>query len=137
MIGTIYPLIIAQNYSKNKYYIMEYDHFSTTSCSSSGNYDELIAQGTSSFHPDDQDSFSATFHMETVLDAFERGLTQLTHEGRQLGNDGIYRWIRTRVYLYRDKDGDLKGYTLSRNMEEITHREGEDELGIQLDGGRG
>ena len=64
-------------------------------------------------------------------------LTQLTHEGRQLGNDGIYRWIRTRVYLYRDKDGDLKGYTLSRNMEEITHREGEDELGIQLDGGRG
>ena len=128
VIGTIYPLIISQNYSKNKYYIMEYDHFSTTSCSSSGHYDDLIAQGTSSFHPDDRDSFSATFHMETVLDAFERGLSQLTHEGRQLGDDGIYRWIRTRVYLYRDQDGDLKGYTLSRNMEELTHREPADGL---------
>jgi len=128
VIGTIYPLIISQNYSKNKYYIMEYDHFSTTSCSSSGNYDDLIAQGTASFHPDDRDSFSATFHMETILDAFERGLNQLTHEGRQLGDDGIYRWIRTRVYLYMDKDGDLKGYTLSRNMEELIHRESADGL---------
>lgn len=117
-VGHIFPLVISQNYTKNQYYIMEGDHFDTKAMQSRGTYDDLIENAIRTFHPEDRQAFSDMFNMQAVFEAYNSGQTMLNHIGRQLSDKGEYHWIRTKVVMYEDKNGDLKGYTLSRNVDE-------------------
>lgn len=115
---TRYPLIILSNLSRNSFYMMVYEHFSTRSCPSTGVYSELIVHGAASMHPDDRQLFSDTFDVNDQLEAYERGERTRAVVTRQLGDDGIYRKVETtNYYMKNPASDDVLAITLSRAIE--------------------
>ena len=96
-----YPLVIFANLTRNSYYMMVYENFSTTSCPSTGVFDELIEHGTATMHPDDRDIFRMTFNRRNLLRAYEQGRESVTAITRQLGDDGIYREVETSDFFVK------------------------------------
>ena len=61
---TRYPLVIYVNLTRNSYYMMAYENFTAKSCTSTGVFEELIAHGATTMHPEDQNLFKNTFSIE-------------------------------------------------------------------------
>ncbi len=61
-----YPLVIFANLTRNSFYMMAYENFTSTSCPSTGVFDELIVHGASTMHPDDKELFAKTFAREKL-----------------------------------------------------------------------
>lgn len=113
-----YPLIILSNLSRNSFYMMVYEHFSTRSCPSTGVYSELIVHGASSMHPEDRKLFSDTFDVNDQLEAYARGERTRAVVTRQLGDDGVYRKVETtNYYMQNSASEDVLAITLSRAIE--------------------
>ena len=87
--------------------MMEYQAFTTKHASEVGSFDELIRIGSNTYHPEDKVFFVETFKREKLLGASWRGERSITHVGRQLGDDGIYRVICTRVIFFTNGEGDI------------------------------
>lgn len=115
---TKFPLVIMANLTRNSYYMMAYDNFTTTSCPSTGIFDELIEHGTSTMHPDDRKLFSSTFTIENLLAAYERGEKYVRIVTRQLGDDGVYRRVETTDFFVKNPSvDDVLVVTLCQNLE--------------------
>lgn len=114
-ISSVYPMIISANLTQNAYYMMEYEHFFTKQASASGSFDELVATGLETFHPEDRESFLAAFLRANLLNAYARGEKSVVHIGRQLGDDGVYRRIETKV-VFMENNGDITQVTLAREV---------------------
>lgn len=115
---TRYPLIILSNLSRNSFYMMVYEHFSTRSCPSTGVYSELIVHGASSMHPEDRQLFADTFDVNDQLEAYARGERVRAVVTRQLGDDGVYRKVETtNYYMQNSASEDVLAITLSRSIE--------------------
>ena len=113
-----YPLIIMSNLSRNSFYMMAYENFSTTSCPSTGVYTELIVHGASTMHPEDQKLFSDTFDINDQLKAYAEGQRERMVITRQLGDDGIYRRVQTTNYYVKNPSSDdVLAITLSRAVD--------------------
>lgn len=113
-----YPLVIMSNLSRNSFYMMAYENFSTRSCPSTGVYTELIQHGASTMHPEDRQLFTDTFDINDQLAAYEQG--QLTRRvvTRQLGDDGVYRPVETTNYYIKNPSAeDVLAITLSRAID--------------------
>jgi EAL domain-containing protein (putative c-di-GMP-specific phosphodiesterase class I) len=96
-----YPLIIFSNLTRNSFYMMAYDAFSSTSCPSSGMFDELIVHGASTMHPEDRELFETTFSRENLLKAYNKGEKVVKLITRQIGNDGVYRKVETMDFFVK------------------------------------
>lgn len=115
---THFPLVILSNLSRNSFYMMAYEQFSTRSCPSTGVYSELIVHGASSMHPDDQKLFSDTFDLNDQIKEYENGQRTRSVVTRQLGDDGIYRRVETTNYYMKNAaSDDILAITLSRAIE--------------------
>lgn len=115
---TRYPLVILSNLSRNSFYMMVYEHFSTRSCPSTGVYSELIVHGAASMHPDDRQLFSDTFDVNDQLEAYKNGQRTRAVVTRQLGDDGVYRRVETtNYYMQNPASEDVLAITLSRAIE--------------------
>ena len=90
-----YPLVIFSNLTKNSFYMMAYESFTTTHCPDAGAFTDLIAHGTLTMHPEDRESFSTVFSRENLLKAHSEGKQSVRLVTRQLGDDGIYRHVET------------------------------------------
>ncbi|MCM1335454.1 MAG: EAL domain-containing protein [Bacteroides sp.] len=101
-IFTRFPLVIVSNLTRNSFYMMAYENFSATSCPSTGVFDELIAHGASSMHPEDQALFRETFAIPNLLAAHGRGEKYVKVVTRQLGDDGVYRRVETTDYFVKN-----------------------------------
>ena len=113
-----YPLIIMSNLTRNSFYMMAYENFSTRSCPSTGVYTELIRHGASTMHPEDRQLFSDTFDVGVQLSAYEQGQRTRTVVTRQLGDDGIYRRVETTNYYAKNPSADdVLAITLSRAID--------------------
>ncbi len=113
-----FPLVIMSNLSRNSFYMMAYENFSTRSCPSTGVYTELIVHGASTMYPDDQKLFSDTFDINDQIAAYERGERTRRVVTRQLGDDGIYRPVETTNYYMKNPDSDdILAITLSRAID--------------------
>lgn len=113
-----YPLVIVSNLSRNSFYMMAYENFSSRSCPSTGIFEELIAHGTSTMHPDDQELFSTTFSISNLLAAYERGEKFVRIVTRQMGDDGIYRRVETTDFFVKNPSvDDVLVITLCQNLE--------------------
>lgn len=99
---TCFPLIIMSNLTRNSYYTIAYENFTTTNCPSTGVYTDLIAHGAASMHPDDRELFSRTFDRMDQLEAFARGQRTRRVVTSQLGDDGIYRRVETTNYYMQN-----------------------------------
>ena len=113
-----FPLVILSNLSRNSFYMMAYENFSTRSCPSTGVYDELIVHGASTMHPDDQKLFSDTFDVNDQIAAYGDGQRVRSVITRQLGDDGVYRKVETtNYYMKNPASDDILAITLSRAIE--------------------
>lgn len=113
-----YPLIIYINLSKNSYYMMTYENYTAKSCPSTGNFDELIAHGTMSMHPEDQKIWSDTFCMENQRKLYQEGQREIHLVTRQIGDDGIYRKVETSNYFVNNPaSNDILVISLCNNLE--------------------
>lgn len=113
-----YPLVILSNLSRNSFYMMAYDNFSTRSCPSTGVYTELIVHGASTIHPDDKQLFSDTFDIRDQIEAYNNGQRERAVITRQLGDDGIYRRVETtNYYMKNPASDDILAITLSKAID--------------------
>lgn len=99
---TRYPLIIYINLTRNSYYMMAYENYTSTSCLSSGRFDECIIHASTTLHPDDQEAFCKTFCIENQMAAYERGEKYISLVTRQLGDDNVYRRVETINYFVKN-----------------------------------
>lgn len=112
-----FPLIIFSNLTKNSYYMMSYENFTSTHCASTGVFDELIVDGAASMHPDDADRFRETFDRQHLLALHAAGEKTVKLVTRQLGNDGTYRSVETTDYFVKNPSAeDVLVITLAENV---------------------
>lgn len=112
-----YPLVLMANLTRNSYYMMTKENFSSTVCPSSGLFTEGIAHGATTMHPDDRELFAKTFDREDMLRAYYNGETQRRVVTKQKGDDGVYRDIEsTMYYLQSPASQDVLGISLSREV---------------------
>lgn len=113
-----YPLIIYINLSKNSYYMMTYENFTSRSCPSTGNFDELIEHGTMSMHPEDQALWKATFSAANQMKLYQEGKREIHLVSRQIGDDGVYRKVETSNYFVQNPASeDILVISLCNNVE--------------------
>lgn len=114
-----YPLVIFSNLTRNSFYMMAYENFSSQSCPSTGVFEELIQHGASTMHPEDQELFRSTFSIENLMAAYERGEKYVRVVTRQLGDDGIYRRVETSDYFVKNPSvDDVLVIALCHNLDE-------------------
>lgn len=119
VIYTRYPLIIYANLTRNSYYMMNYEDFTTRSCSTAGTFDDCILQASDTMHPEDQELFRQTFCAKNLMAAYERGERCISLKVRQLGDDKIYRWVEVADYFIKPPSiEDVLAISLCRNLEE-------------------
>lgn len=120
-VSAIYPLVISVNLTQNSYYMMQYNHFTTSAALDAGVFDELIADGAKTFHPEDREGFLRAFSRQNLLAAWARGEKLVGYTGRQMGDDGVYRNIRTDVIFVHGETGeDVMEITLAREVPAAT-----------------
>lgn len=101
-----YPLVIFSNLTRNSFYMMAYENFTAQSCPSTGVFDELIAHGAFTMHPEDRELFRNTFSIPNLLAAYDRGEKFVSVVTRQMGDDGIYRRVETTDYFVKNPSVD-------------------------------
>lgn len=102
------PLVISVNLTRNTYTIMEHVGYATHHSKDTGVYDQLIMEGCGAYHPDDRESFLACFKRENMLWVYSEGKGVVQYTGRQMGDDGIYRKVRTVAVFMKDEEtGDI------------------------------
>ena len=117
-IFTKFPLVIMANLTRNSFYMMAYESFSTTSCPSTGIFEELIAHGASTMHPEDREIFSTTFSINNLMAAYKSGKKFVKIVTRQLGDDGIYRKVETTdLFVKNPSVDDVLVITFCQNLE--------------------
>ena len=117
-IFTKYPLVIFSNLTRNSYYMMAYENFSATGCPSTGVFEELIAHGAATMHPEDQEAFRTTFSISNQMAAHSRGEKTVRLVTRQMGDDGIYRKVETTNFFVKSPSADdVLVISLCDNME--------------------
>ncbi|MDO5147286.1 MAG: EAL domain-containing protein [Eubacteriales bacterium] len=115
--AAFFPLVISVNLTRNTYYMMEYMAYTTQRAKDEGSFDELIADGAATFHPEDREGFLAAFQRENLLRAYGEGKRMVSHMGRQLGEDGRYRMAQTVVvFLEEETTGDICEITFTHVM---------------------
>lgn len=114
-----YPLVIYANLTRNSFYMMAYDSFSSRSCPSTGVFDELIQHGATTMAPEDQQLFTDTFSIPNLMAAYERGDKSVRVVTRQRGDDGIYRRVETTDYFVKNPSvDDVLLIALCQNLED-------------------
>lgn len=115
---TVYPLIIYVNLTRNSYYMMKYDDFTTKCCSSAGNFDECIEFASGTMAPEDRELFRNTFCIENQLAAYKRGEKSISAVVRQLGDDNIYRRVEiTNFFVKNPSSEDVLAISLNKTLE--------------------
>lgn len=115
---TRYPLIIYINLTRNSYYMMKYDGFTSTSCVSAGAFDECIIHASGTMHPEDAELFRQTFCIENQMAAYERGEKCISVMVRQLGDDKVYRRVEVTNYFVKNPSSeDVLVISLSHNFD--------------------
>ena len=96
-----YPLIIYGNLTRNSFYMMTYENFTSKTCPSTGTVDDLIEHGTRTMHPDDQARWNTMFRRENQLKLYKEGKQEFHMITRQIGDDGVYRKVETSNYFVK------------------------------------
>lgn len=118
VITTRFPLIIMANITRNSFYMMTYDNFTSTSCPVSGIFSDLIQHGASTMHPDDQELFKNTFSIDNIMNEYNQGHKSIKVVTRQLGDDGVYRKVETIDYFVSSPSSeDVLVVTLCQNLD--------------------
>lgn len=103
---TRFPMIIFANLTRNSYYMMAYEDYTTRTSPAAGVYDELIQAGIDSMHPDDKEKFANATDRTRLLEAYAHGQRTVSVTTRQMGDDGVYRSVETADYFVTNPSTD-------------------------------
>lgn len=116
---TAYEMLISVNLTQNIYYMVEYDRFSTRRASVEGTFEELVAVEKNDMHTSFRQEYEDKFSRSALLSAFEKGVSQVSMEGCQMGDDGAYHWVSIQaVRVNNPYNDDILEITMSRNIDE-------------------
>lgn len=101
-----FPLILMINLTRNSYYMVTYDQFTTKKCPSTGVFDEVIDSAAETLYHEDRQGFLETFSRRAQLEAYARGESRIVMTVRQLGDDGIYRYVEISNYFVKNPSSD-------------------------------
>lgn len=115
-----YSMIISANLTKNTYYMMEYENYTTKKAAEEGNFDELIEVGTQTIpDPEQAEKFRRLLNRESLLQAYYSGKTTVSLRHKQTGDDGIVHWVDVKVVFVKPReDGDIREITLVSSADE-------------------
>ncbi len=114
----VYPLIIYVNLTRNSYYMMKYDEFTTTCCAAAGLFDECIEVASGTMAPEDRERFRSTFSIENQMAAYKRGEKSIALVVCQLGDDNVYRRVEVTNYFVKNPSSeDVLAISLSKTLE--------------------
>lgn len=115
---TRYPLVILSNLTRNSYYMMTHENFTSSKCAVAGSFDDLIISAASTMHPDDQEAFRTTFSLNAQIEKYKAGEKCIQLITRQLGDDDVYRRVETLNYFVKNPaSDDILVITLCDNLE--------------------
>ncbi len=101
-----YPMVIYANLTKNSYYMMAYDNYTTKTCPPTGDFDDMIVEASLTLAPEDQEKFRETFGRQSLMEANEKGVKSVPLVTRQLGDDGVWRRVETTDYFVKSPSSD-------------------------------
>jgi EAL domain-containing protein (putative c-di-GMP-specific phosphodiesterase class I) len=114
-----YPLVILANLTRNSFFMVSYDKFSSTSCSPTGDFDECIKHASLTMCEEDREKFYETFCTKHQLEVYSQGKRSLTMRTSQIGDDGIYRPVEIKNFFVKEEGiDDILVVSLSHNIEE-------------------
>lgn len=112
-VHNLVSLVMSCNLTKNSFHMVNYDDFTTKAAPTEGVFDELIAIGVSTVPEDDRQKFIDAFSRENLLAAHARGEKKIELDHKQIGDDGMVRWIRTWVlFVNNPYDDDVYAVNL-------------------------
>ena len=118
-INNLVSMVISANLTQNTFTMLNYSDFTTKAAPEEGVFDDLITIGASTVPEADRQKFIDAFSRGNLLAAFAKGEKRVELEHRQLGDDGVTRWIRTTVLLVDNPyDSDVRQITLARDVTE-------------------
>lgn len=113
-----YPMIIYINLTRNTYYMMAYDDYTTKSCPATGDFEELVRGGAATMAPEDREEFAMTFSRQNLLNEYHSGAKTVQLVTWQMGDDGIYRRCETTdVFVKSPSSDDVLVISLCRAIE--------------------
>lgn len=113
-----YPMVLLANLTRNSFYMMAYENFTSKKCPSTGVFEEVIRCGASTMHPEDQQLFYHTFCIKNQLEAYHRGEKTIRLVTRQKGDDGVYRRVETTNYFVKNPSSeDVLVISLNHNLD--------------------
>jgi hypothetical protein len=115
----VYPMIIYANLTKNTYSVLRNEHFLCNDIESSGRYDDLIDDNVENIHSNYQRYFQKYFSREYLLEAFQKGKTEVYAELYQKNRKGQYQWVSTHAIKVEDESGDITHICLNRVLDGI------------------
>lgn len=118
-LSQIYTMVISVNLTENTYFMVEYVDFDSHCAPISGKFDDLVAAGAESMHPDYREDFLKKFSRDSLLELYASGGNSRYMTHRQMGDDGKYHWTDTHVIRVENPYGDdVMQISLSRNIDE-------------------
>lgn len=115
----VFPMILCANLSTNTYIMYKHDDFLVDGIPEAGNYDEMIQNSLINIHPDYQADFLRLFSRDKLLNAYEKGITDVYAELYQKGRDGDYQWVSTHVIRTTNQNGDICQISIKRIMNDV------------------
>lgn len=113
-----FPLIILANITRNSYYMMAYENFTTHTVTAAGVFEELIEGGAATMHLEDREAFRTAFARQNLLAAHAKGRESVRVVTRQKGDDGVYRLVETVDYFVENPSTeDVLIIAMSQNLE--------------------
>lgn len=115
-----FPLVILSNVTRNSFYMLAYENYSSTSCPSTGIYSELLEHAASTIHPDDRHIFEKKFSVENHYAAYERGEKFISAVLRQMSDDGVYHKVEMIDYFVKNPHADdMLVVTISQTIDNL------------------
>ena len=116
-LAVIYPIIIAVNVTKGRYYRVS--GHADLGVQQEGDYDGLLAASALNLPNDQRDGFLAAFGRTPLLAALGSGTDRVSHEYQRQKADGQCHWIGTEVLrVYNPYDDDVLAVALSTVIDE-------------------
>lgn len=105
-----YPIVVMGNLSKNSYYTMTYDSFTSHNYTRVGTITDLLDEIATTLCENDIEEFRNTFKIENQIAAYERGDDKISFTGRVHGDDesdiNKYKEILTSTYFIKEEGND-------------------------------
>ncbi len=105
-----YPIVVMGNLSKNSYYTMTYDSFTSHNYTRVGAITDLLDEIASTLCKKDLEAFRETFRIENQIAAYNRGEEKIVFSGRVHGDEesdiNKYKKVETTTYFIKEEGND-------------------------------